>query len=103
MLQCGGCKRAPVRSSWREGLGGANLNAFLFPHRICDASGFGGAVAVPTLPTSWATDLPDSGIEAGAIADWMEAFAASNPPVLRRVRISQAGFVSYTVLQRRHL
>lgn len=52
MLQCGGCKRAPVRSSWREGLGGA--------------------VAVPTLPTSWATDLPDSGIEAGAIADWME-------------------------------
>ena len=48
-----------------------------FPHRICATFGFGGAVAVPTLPTSWATDLPDSGIEAGAIADWMEAFAAS--------------------------
>ena len=71
MLQCGGCKRAPVRSSWREGLGGAtNFCA----HHLCATPGFGGAVAVPTLPTSWATDLPDSGIEAGAIADWMEAF-----------------------------
>ena len=33
-----------------------------------------GAVAVPTLPTSWATDLPDSGVDPGAIADWMEAW-----------------------------